>query len=423
MKPRVKKPYSIRRRIMIQFCLFSVLLSVLFSAYNFLFLYVIEDEFIVRDIIAEADYLQQEYDKNGRWPLSKKSNMVLHRQIDTLPNEVKKVLLEEPQRKEFFGEQGRHYHLHQIDTEPTRYLLAEVSQKLLVRPLRNSVLISLSILALLLTLLACFIGWRLARQTTKPLSDLAQLVDGVSPDKLPVGFARHYPNNEIGILASTLEKSMQHIQAFVEREQHFTRDASHELRTPIGVIKNAAELLGSDSNLSQTSRDLLQRINRASLQMEQTVNTLLSLAREESKHRVIAPVRLLPIVEKVIIQHAWLLEHKPVEVNIDIAEDAELMTQGGILQILLANLLSNAFQYTMQGQVSITFSEQQLRVFDTGPGIEEQIKDSLLEPLVKGSQSQGFGIGLSLVKRLCEHHRLELSIQSQTRGMMVCIGF
>ncbi len=432
---KTNKGYSIRRRIIVQFCLFSILLSGVFSAYNFLFLYVIEDVFIERGIAEEATHLTQQFEATGVWSSPSKANMVLHHSVDTFPPAVKAMYLQEPMRKEFFGEAGRHYHLYLIlvdrEDKPV-YLLAEVSQQLVVRPFSAKIMISLLVSALMLTVLACFIAYRLANRMIKPLSDLALLVDGVSADQLPESFAHRYPDNEIGILAQTLEASMQRIKAFVEREQHFTRDASHELRTPIAIVKNATELLAlkanSNSGLDEGTKTLLKRISRAGLQMEQTVSTLLSLAREENNDAVAAPVKLLPVVERVIVENAYLLDNKAVEVNVDIAPGAEVVSQAGILHILLANLISNAFQYTSAGEVTIAFADNCLQVSDTGPGVEENIKDNLLDPLVKGSESQGFGIGLSIVKRLCERHQLGLVIgekdgDGQAEGMVVSIGF
>ncbi|MFT4925339.1 MAG: signal transduction histidine kinase [Phenylobacterium sp.] len=425
MEPQTTQTYSLRRRIIWQFCLFSLFLSVLFSCYNFFFMYVMEDVFIERTIVEEAEYLKRGYLKTGEWPTPRKNHMVLHHSMDSFPDDVKAVFLREPNRREFYGFEERHYHLYPMDKvgdRPVSYLMGEVSQLLVVRPMRTLVMSILSVSSVLMTLLACFIGYRLAKRTIKPLSDLVRLVDGVDPTHLPKKFAERYPPNEIGILATTLEHSMQRINDFVAREQHFTRDASHELRTPIAVIKNATELLVCEADLNVRTQPLLMRISRASLQMEQTVNTLLSLAREEKEGDEVEAIRLLPVVEKAVVQHAYLLDGKPVEVNVDIGVSATVTLPIGILQILVANLISNAFQYTLAGEVTMNFEQQCFKVFDTGPGIEADIKDNLLEPMVKGSDSQGFGIGLSIVKRLCEHHGLTLMIESQpTSGVVVSI--
>lgn len=419
----MKKYHSLSRDIITRFCLFAVFLSLLFSLFNFAFLYTVEDFFIERSVKNEAAYLLEQYRSGDNWLAPRKPNMTLHHSVDSFPEEIKGIYQEEPRRKEFFGKQGRHYHMVKIDTSPSKYLIAEVSEQLVVRPLRPFIFILLSISTLVLTLIACFIAYRLSKRTIAPLTKLADLVAGASPNKLPAKFAQQYPANEIGVLATTIEGSMQRIKDFVSREQHFTRDVSHELRTPIAVIKNSGELLAADKGLSGGNRELLAQIEQACLNMEQTVNTLLSLAREESSQTNTEPVRVLPEVEQVVIQHAALLDGKDVRVNLDIDSDARVNIHRGTLQILISNLVSNAFQYTMAGEVSIRWKHGYLEVFDTGPGLEDDIKDSILEPMVKGKDSPGFGLGLSIVKRLCEHHGFALSIENQANGMMVRIEF
>jgi len=419
----MKKPYTLARRIIIQFCIFSVMLSLVFSLYNFLFLYTLEDSFIEKAVNNEANYLKAEYNKTGNWPATRKDSLVIHYSSETFPDSVKRDFALEPKRNEFYGDNGLHYHMKIISEQPKVYLLSEVSKDLAVRPIRVYIMNFLLISTLIMTLIACFIGYRLSKKLIHPLTKLVDLVHGVSPEDLPKGFAKDFPNNEIGILASNLETSMETINDYVSREMHFTRDASHELRTPIAIIKNASELLADDKLSNEDSKILVQRINRATLQMEQSVNTLLALAREENASSKAKMIKILPFVEKTVIQHAYILNNKPVEVDVDIAMNDQLLTHPGILQILIANLVSNAFQYTTHGTVKISFTDNKLSVFNTSEGIEDNIRESVLEPLVKGENSQGYGLGLSIVKRLCEHHKLVLNIENQGSGICVTVSF
>ncbi len=423
MRLTANKNYSIARRIIIQFCLFAVLLSLLFSFYNFVFLYTLEDGFLERSIKKEAQHLATEYKRTGIWLAPRKSNMTLYFDSEKFPREVKVQFKKDHKEREFYGKNGLHYHLYIFKEFSSVYLLAEVSEELVVRPLRRVIIILLVISTLILTFIACLIGYKLSRRTIKPLTDLVELVNGVEPNKLPKNFAGNFPNNEIGILATTLETAMARINDFVSREQHFTRDASHELRTPIAIIKNATELLNQQNLTSDESKTLITRISRASLQMEQTVNALLSLAREENTDPIKQAVKVLPIVEKVIVQHAYLLTDKPVEVEINIKSTDQVMSDEPTVYILIANLIGNAFHYTLAGLVTVSFENNTLTISDTGPGIDKAIENCVLEPMIKGQHSKGFGIGLSIVKRLCEHHKLNLVINNTKHGMMVNITF
>jgi signal transduction histidine kinase len=276
------------------------------------------------------------------------------------------------------------------------------------------------ILCFALMLVACFIAWLLGRKTAKPLQQLADLVDGVAPENLPDNFAKHFPNNEIGILANTLEHTMAQIKQALVREKHFTRDVSHELRTPVAIIKNAVEVHSHQQSTAtnnpaadNSATDILmKRIGDASVKMEQTVVTLLSLARNEQASVEKTQVNLLSLVEQAVIDHSYLLNNKAVEVVVNDNTNTTLNVQQGMLKILLDNLISHAFQYTDAGEVRISDLKKQLVIEDTGSGIEVDIADKVTELAVKGSQSTGYGFGLSIVKRLCEHQGWGLEVST-----------
>jgi len=375
-------------------------------------MYSLEDSFIEREVHQEADYLTSEYQRTGQWPEVQSSFMTQYFSKNSLPDDMRQQFIEEPKRKEFYGEQGRHYHLHPLVENEDVYLLAEVSNRLLVRPISAGVFKFLLISSVALTLIASIIAWLLGRKTAKPLKQLADLVDGVAPENIPKSFAHKFPNNEIGILADTLEQTMQRINQAIEREKCFTRDVSHELRTPVAIVKNATEVFQEKEMNKEEVTALVNRIADASVQMEQTVTTLLVLAREEQTAIQKQTIKLLPIVEQSIIDNSHLIGHKPIEITVDDNCNANVHAQAGMLKVLLDNLLSNAFQYTELGEVKVSYRDKRLTVEDTGPGIEAHVSEKITEPAIKGSQSTGYGFGLSIVKRLCEHQGWVLNVNS-----------
>jgi len=419
--------HSLSRRIVAQFCMFTLVLSVIYGALSFLLMYDLEDSFIENNIIHEAEFLLTGYQEQGSWPVPKNSHMKLYFAKEQLPNAVKSVLAKEPKRKEFYGEQGKHYHLYALPELNNVYLLAEVSQMLLVRPISGFLLTFLLVFCFTLMVISCLIAWLLGRKTAKPLQQLADLVDGVAPENIPDNFADKFPNNEIGILASTLEESMTRIKKAIEREKSFTRDVSHELRTPVAIIKNAVEVYQitneQNNTLDKVATDtVIKRISDASVQMEQMVVTLLSLAREEQTAVDKSAVNLMALVEQAVIDHSYLLNNKTVEVFVDDNTNSKLYLQKGMLKVLLDNLIANAFQYTDVGEVRVSYSDNQLNVADTGSGIEANIADKITNVAVKGSQSTGYGFGLSIVKRLCEHQGWLLNVESE-QGTKISVNF
>jgi signal transduction histidine kinase len=415
------KFHSLSRTIVSRFCLFTLLISAVYGMFCFSLMYTIEDEFIEREVRLEAQYLQQAYEQNKTWPAPRVSYMQLYFSKNTLPEDIKKRYIAEPKRKEFAGDNGRHYHLLALPKTENTYLVAEVSEMLIVRPISESVLIAMLISGLILVLLAFIMAWSLGRKTARPLKQLADLVNGVAPENIPDKFSEQFPNNEIGILAQTLEAAMTRINKSLLREKCFTRDVSHELRTPVAIIKNAVEVYRNQHS-SDENNPVIDRISQASTHMEQTVTTLLTLAREEHTEADKKHIKILPLIEQSIIDQNHLINNKQIHVEVSDNCDAEVYAQSGMLTVLLDNLIGNAFQYTQEGKVTIDIQNNTLIIADTGPGIDPSISDRITEPAIKGLQSTGYGFGLSIVKRLCEHQNWSLVLCSE-QGTKISITF
>jgi len=208
------------------------------------------------------------------------------------------------------------------------------------------------------------------------------------------------------VVARRLDDLIARVRDFVEREREFTRDASHELRTPLTVIRTATERLGMEPGLSDAARRHVDHIAQSSLHLEQTVALLLSLAREQTSTEAALSVPVLPLLERVIVEQSPLLEHKPVEVQVEVPADVVATLPATVLNILLSNLVGNAFAHTRGGRIVIDMEGRTLRIANPGHGVREED----FAPFAKGADSNGFGLGLSIVRRLCERHGIALQI-------------
>ena len=405
--------HSLRRRIVAAFIVFALATALCFSAFSLVFVYTVEDSFFENMLRQETEHQR----KAGGPARPLRDFVSIHRDQSTFPPDLARQF--EPQRREYFGDAGRHYHVVPPAAVPY-FIVAEVSRELVVRqrlPFLGGVL---GALALLMVTLTAGFGYWLARRATAPLDRLAALVADATPGQLPRGFAADFPDNEIGALALGLDHAMDRIADFIEREQHFTRDASHELRTPLAVVGGAARLLASQPLPPQQAAQV-QRIVAASESMAQTLDTLLALAREDLGQTSSAePVLLLPLVESIVVQHAHLLDGKAVEVVVDVGAKDSVTCQRAALAILLSNLVSNAFRHTSTGQVRISLGQDGLVVTDNGPGIAP----GMYRAGARGQASDGLGLGLSIVHRLAERSGIGLDVASSagsgTRATLRC---
>ncbi len=411
--------HSLRRRMVAAFALCALAAALCFSLFCVMFVYVVEDSFFDQMLEQEAAHQRAA----GRPVAPLRPFVSVHRDASTFPADLSRAMAGKRGR-EFAGDQGRHYHLREVDAGGERLkLVAEVSGELVVRPKLPFIAGFLGLSALAILVITLGVGYWLAWRATAPLTRLTGLVSGALPEQLPQHFAHQFPDNEIGALARTLELAMARIAGFIEREQHFTRDASHELRTPLSVIDGAAQLLARQPMPARAAAQV-QRIRGACLQMTQTVDTLLALAREERDPAPPGPVALLPIVEKAIVVFAHLLDGKAVEVQVDIGPADKVDAREAVLAILLGNLISNAFAHTVAGHIRISLAGNSVLVEDSGPGIDAALKARVYQSGVKGEHSGGHGLGLSIVSRLAARCGIALSIDDRAEGgSRACLRF
>ena len=405
----------LRNRLMLVFAGFTLLLAMLFGLYALLFVYTVEDRLFDTLLEREAAAQQTHYAAHGRWSPPRNGFMDVVERTDALPDGIGDVLGEEPARREFAGTQGRHYHLRALDPPapaPRAWLVAEVSGLLAVRPMRSEMLQLLAWTGAIAVALALLVGGWLARRTTAPLSRLAEAVGDATPERLPPHFAAGFPDDEVGLLARRLDDLIARIRAFVEREREFTRDASHELRTPLTVIRAASERLSADPGLGADARASVDHIGQSAAHLEQTITLLLALAREQESPAAVPDTIVLPLLERVVVEQSPWLEGKPVEVSVNVATDLGSTLPAPVLQVLLANLVGNAFAHTRAGRIAITGDGDALRIANPGGAVGEHD----FAPFAKGEESTGFGLGLSIVRRLCERHAIDLRFEQEEDG-------
>ncbi|VFQ43596.1 sensor histidine kinase [Desulfoluna butyratoxydans] len=271
--------------------------------------------------------------------------------------------------------------------------------------------------------LSIIVGLANAHLLIHPMARLLERVSRSRPEDLPVGFSEEYSHDEVGALARAMDSTNKRIRAFIEREQQFTRDASHELRTPVTVIKGAVELM---EQLTEKDKKNIQRplnrIQRSVSEMETLIESLLLKAREETAMGT-ASFSADTLVKDAMQESGYLVEGKGVILSFECTGNPSLDVSGPDFKMAVSNLIRNACTYTRVGTVTVRLEPLWFEVEDTGPGIDPTVIDQITDPFVKCEASQGHGIGLSIVKRVCDQAGWDLAISSRAHGTRVRITF
>ena len=215
------------------------------------------------------------------------------------------------------------------------------------------------------------------------------------------------------------------MENFVERERNFTRDVSHELRPPIAVIRGALELV--ERKYGDQAVTEMNRMYRTLTDMESLIETLLLLAREQVEALPLREVTVNDLIAAELDNLRMIHQDKPITVNVE--ESGILVVQAAerVLPILIGNLLRNAFNYTQRGNITVSIRSDGFSVADSGIGMDRDQMQKVFKPFFRADDKQqttGYGIGMTIVKRLCNRYEWNLRLSSKMgEGTEVSVHF
>ncbi|MGY0610942.1 sensor histidine kinase [Luteimonas sp. A501] len=277
----------------------------------------------------------------------------------------------------------------------------------------------------LFTMLAGVIGWWSASRVMRPVSELANLLGASGDSARPGALAPHFPDDEVGELATALDDYAARLTEVVQRDREFNADVSHELRTPLAVVKGAVELLLSRPDVDDKTLARLQRIQRAEQQCTDLISALLLLSRAERGH---GSTDVCRVAEQLLEAHRSQLGGKALELRLE-GEAGRLMVDApeAAVSVALGNLIGNAVKYTMAGTIVVRLHDNAVDVIDSGPGLSAEDAAHLFERGYRGSHAahtHGGGIGLSIVRRLCRLYGWQVRVvPGAERGVVATLYF
>jgi signal transduction histidine kinase len=267
-------------------------------------------------------------------------------------------------------------------------------------------------------LLAILLSALIARWTLRPIVALAARVQaapepGRGDDRR---LAEGLPDDEVGFLARALDASRDQVAASLARERQFISECSHELRTPLAVLKAAAALLPEVEAEPEGRARVLARMTRAVRRSERLVQFFLVLAREGRERADAGWAPLRTIVEEAIDDQRLIRADPTRPLSLSVPETAQVHASRDVLLMLVHNLIGNALQHAPDGGVSVAWiDEAALAIDDEGPGFPSP---------GEYARPRGYGLGLTLARRLCETQGWEIRTgRAPTGGARVTIVF
>jgi len=270
-------------------------------------------------------------------------------------------------------------------------------------------------------------GWLLARTALAPVASMTREASEIGMARLDERIDVPRTTDELSRLASTLNAMLDRLQRGVDEKRRFVADASHDLRTPLAVMRAELDVSLRSPGLTPRAKETLMSAGEEVERMSRIVDNLLTLARvdEGGLELLRVPVDLRELVDGVVASMASIAAERGLDVRVD-GQAGEVRADGMRLEQVVTNLLSNAVRYADAGSgVGISVwrmaTEAGVTVRDHGPGVPTEILPRIFERFVKADAPRtgtggGSGLGLAICSEIVEAHGGRVWVDSTLGG-------
>lgn len=284
---------------------------------------------------------------------------------------------------------------------------------------------SLLMFAPVLLLVAAVVGYWMSRRAIAPVDALVRTAHQISGANLNSRLQKLETGDELQRLSDTLNEMLDRIESAFLRVTQFTADASHELRTPVSLIRTEAELALRRSRGEAEYRESLLHILNEAERTTLLIEQLLELARADSGRESVdlQPLDLGTILRNVAENWRQVAAIRNLEFSSDVSDPVSVLGDGTLLRRLADILLDNAFKYTTSpGSVRLALEQIEGRaaitVQDSGVGIAKEDQGKIFERFYRVDKSRtrsqgGTGLGLAIAQWIVLQHHGSITVQSE----------
>jgi heavy metal sensor kinase len=281
-------------------------------------------------------------------------------------------------------------------------------------------------------LLASGGGYFLARKSLAPVVAMSSQAGRIGAANLHERLAVHNEKDELGHLARSFNSLLDRLNESFERQRRFMADASHELRTPVAILRGEAEVaLSQHARSLEEYRESLSVLHQEAERLTHIVEDLFTLTRADAGQYPLQPrdFYLDELVTECVHSARTLALAKKISLTFDGVAESPIYADESLLRRMILNLLDNAIKYTAEGgRVTVACrregDEYTLSITDTGTGIPAELQPRIFERFFRADEARsrsesnggGAGLGLAISRWIAEAHhgRLELTWSDST---------
>jgi two-component system heavy metal sensor histidine kinase CusS len=276
--------------------------------------------------------------------------------------------------------------------------------------------------------ISCLGGAWLSRRALRPVDEITSAARAIGIENLASRLPATGTGDELERLAETWNATLARLESAVAVLSRFAADASHELRTPVAVIRTGAELALRREREPEAYREALREIAAESERMTQLVEDLLFLARRDARAGMpMAPIDVREVLNDAAQELHGLAEERHIRIRVSaralsgVADDATIAGNAAALRRLFLALLDNALKYSATGtEVSVSIAQRDGRIVavvaDQGIGIAGDDLPHIFQRFYRANKARsdgGHGLGLSLAQSIAAAHDAVIEVTSE----------
>jgi two-component system, OmpR family, sensor kinase len=277
----------------------------------------------------------------------------------------------------------------------------------------------------LIALLAAAVGgWVIARQTLRPLTDMAVQASRINARDPTERLSAAHPGDELGLLAQSFNELLGRLQLALHQQRQFMADASHELRTPVSVVRTTTQVtLSRDTRSSDEYRESLVIVGEQAGRLSKLVDAMFLLSRAEAHGVPLRPEFLN--LDEMLADSARALrvlaDQRAVRIRTDGDQEVGFTGDDALLRQMIGNLLDNAIRHATQGGDVVAALRRvpgalTLEVSNDGAGIALADRERIFQRFVRVGASDGAGLGLPIARWIAEAHGGTLTLAYSEPG-------
>jgi len=327
--------------------------------------------------------------------------------------------------------------LYPLNTGTEKKYLIQVGISL--KKMFNTLKYFLGILVLsipMLLLLSIFGGYLILSKALLPVKAAVRTARSITAEDLSLRIESKNRKDEIGLLITTFNQMISRLERSVSQLKQFSSDASHDLKTPLTIIRGEIDIALRKQREPQEYIKTLNTVQEEAQRLERIIDNLLFLSRIDDReyNSHFQPISLDEILLQSYEIAQQLANKKGITFLIQRMEEVFIMGDSILLNRLIMNILDNAIKYTPPGgrvEIFLDRDKNQCHfiVNDTGIGISEESLPFIFDRFYcvdqsRSKRSEGSGLGLSIVKKIAEVHKAEINISSMlNEGTSVKVSF